>query len=176
MSVIYTANYNLIEFEKRINSIIEIKSKNNLLKHLKIIFTIRFNTQLLNKLFGFLKKDKFTIWYIENFYNMDVTSVFYPIIHGKIISSNIVTEIKLKARMNWIGGSLTFIITGLMTYVIVSGFITHSDDTIKLIIIRALKAILAIIIMLFVPLLIYFRNLKEFKAYLIKELELTKVK
>ena len=144
--------------------------------HFKIIFLIEFNRSPLNKLFGYLKNNKFKLWYIENFYNMDVTSVFYPIIHGKIISSNIVTEIKLKARMNWIGGSLTFIITGLMIYVIVSGFITHSDDTIKLIIIRALKAILAIAIMLFVPLLVYFRNLKDFKAYLIKELELTKVK
>ncbi|HAF29520.1 MAG TPA: hypothetical protein DCG75_10775 [Bacteroidales bacterium] len=107
---IFTSVADCSEFKKKVNNLIDQKSKGNSLTHLKNILFFR------EDIFGFIENDKFMLWQYSWFW----TGLFYPIVKGEIISNEEKYYVKMEAKLNLLGNVFCFLLIGMVFWAMTS--------------------------------------------------------
>lgn len=170
MPTILFTNDTKESFQLRLNSIIEIKSKDNLLAHFRKV--ILFENE--RKVLGQLETNKFKIWIHEQG-RSGVTGIFYIVLTGQFKPLGKGFEIELNSKMNIIGKIAFVIISVMLAYGITKGIIIQADNNIEYLIPRILLGSALFGLMILVPIVSYFQQSRTMKNYIIKELGLRNI-
>ena len=164
----FLADYDLDELTRKLNSIIEVKTEDNLKTHLRQ--TLLFKDEKLVS--GTISTDGFKIWTHEQGRWTGTTGIFYPIVQGRPRQLSRGLEIEFKSKMNIVGRTVFLLIAIGIGYSITTGIIIQENNDLKFLIPRTLIGLVLFGLFISVPTFIHVRTSRITRQYLIKELGL----
>lgn len=165
--MIYNSNDEIEQLRSKLSSLIELRADDNLKTHLRQIFL--FDKE--GKLLGNTSQTGFKVWIHEQG-RAGATGIFYPVVHCSFQLTSSGTQISLTSKMNLAGRMMLLIIAVLISYGLLTGIIIQNDNTIQYIIPRIFISIVLLILMMSVPLFIFFRTSRIIKSHLASQLGL----